>query len=466
MNKKILIPNLFRRILPFAICALLLFLPLTVMTAAIGDVYRSAPAESSAAVKRMGRTTVFIADINGVVGVPMEEHMKNVFDAAGKSENALLVIRIDTPGGLVDSTSNIMSMIADADFPVVVWVAPSGARAASAGAFILQAAHVAVMAPGTNAGAAHPVRVSGSEGGSEIDRKITNDLAAKMRSFAEERGRDVKAAESMVRESVSLTAREALDRNVIDLMASNEDELLNALDGRLVEVGGKLLNISLDDREISRVEMSPRLRALGIISNPEIAYFALLAGIFLIIIEMRVPGGYLMGSCGVALLLAAAYGLRILPVNLTGLALLAGGVTAIAADLLVGGVGVFAALGIGIALFGGLMLYDAPGGELLRVSSSLIIAVTVMKGVIFLIIVFLASKALRRRPVSGIDGLKGERARILNADGTAKMVFIHGEYWRVEPVESRFVLSPGDEVEVMGVDSMTLRVKPVRSADS
>jgi membrane-bound serine protease (ClpP class) len=422
-----------------------------------------ASVEPRAVVKNQGRATVFMADIDGVIGVSMEEHVKNVFGVAKNSKNALLVIRLDTPGGLVESMSRIMSMIAEADFPVVVWVAPAGARAASAGAFILQAAHIAAMAPETNAGAAHPVQVGGADtGGSEMDRKITNDLTAKMRSFAEERGRNVEAAESMVRESVSLTAREALDLGVIDLIAGSESDLLNALDGRLVEVSGRLSEISLEGHETARIEMPLRLRALGIISNPEIAYFALLAGVFLIIMEMRIPGGYLIGSCGAVLLLAAAYGLRVLPVNLTGLALLAGGITAIVADLLVGGVGVLAAFGIGAALFGGLMLYDAPGGELLRVSSDLVIAVTITKGVIFLIIVFLASRALSRRPVSGIEGMKGERASILEAPGRDPMVLIHGEYWKVEPIDSYIALSPGDEVEVVEVDSLTLFVKPVR----
>jgi membrane-bound serine protease (ClpP class) len=458
-----------------AIQALAVCLSLLLITAAAGgdpnegdtspDIPNQSSEEPRTILKNKGRVTVFIADIDGVIGVSMEEHVRNVFSVAEKSKNALLVIKLDTPGGLVDSMSKIMSMISDADFPVVVWVAPAGARAASAGAFILQAAHVAAMAPETNVGAAHPVRVGDEDkGGSEMDRKITNDLTAKMRSFAEERGRNVEAAESMVKESVSLTAREALDLEVIDLIAGDESGLLNALDGRLVEVGGRLFEISLDDHETARIEMSARLRALGIISNPEIAYFALLAGVFLLIMEMRIPGGYLMGSCGAVLLLAAAYGLRVLPVNMTGLALLAGGIVAIVADLLVGGVGVFAAFGIGAALLGGLMLYDAPGGELLRVSSDLVIAVTITKGVIFLIIVFLASKALSRRPVSGVEGMKGERAKILEAGGKDLMVLIHGEYWRVEPIESYLMLFPGDEVEVVDVDSMTLFVKPVKKS--
>jgi membrane-bound serine protease (ClpP class) len=412
------------------------------------------------------RTTVYIADLDGVVGVPIEEHMENVFERVGGSRDAVLVIRMDTPGGLVSSMSAIMSMIAGAKFPVVVWVAPQGARAASAGAFIVQASHVAVMAPGTNIGAAHPVVAGGGDiGDSEMSRKVMNDLKAKMRSFAEERGRNVEAAESMVSESISLTAREALSDDVIDMIASDEDELFDKLDGRIVKVGEREIQISLENREIVRIEMTPRLRALEVLSNPQIAYIAFLAGVFLIIIEMRAPGGYVMGVCGTALLLMAGYGLRVLPVNMTGLALLVGGIAAVIADLLVGGVGLLAAAGIGVMLFGGLMLFRAPGGELLRVSSGFVVGVTLAKGVLILIVAFLAYKALSLRPVSGKEGMKGERAVILPREGGALMVFIHGEYWRVEPIEPYLDLSTGDEVEVMKIESTKLYVKPVKRAD-
>ena len=412
------------------------------------------------------RTTVYFADINGVLGVPAEEHVENVFAEIGKVKNAVLVFKLNTPGGLVDSMSEIITMIAGADYPVVVWVAPSGARAASAGAFIVQAAHVAVMASGTNIGAAHPVLGSGGDiGDKEMNRKITNDLTAKIRSFAQERGRNAAVAESMVTKSVSLTAQEALKKKVIDFCASSESELFAGLEGRKVTIKGKPFVISLKNHDVKYIDVTPRLKLLGFFSRPDVAYFALLAGVFLILLELKAPGGYVMGMSGAVLLLVASYGLRVLPVNLVGAALLLGGVITIVVDLAVGGIGIIALAGIGAMLFGGLMLFQAPGGELLHIPVAFISGVTVAVGLVFLLVVWLVSKALRKKVTLGEDAMVGKKITISSSTEKNLMAMLHGEYWRVLPENPYTELSVGDEVEIVKVESLILYVKLVKSKD-
>jgi membrane-bound serine protease (ClpP class) len=404
--------------------------------------------------------------MTGIVGVPMEEYVESVFEDIGNDENAVLIFKMDTPGGLVDSMSQIMTYIAESDFPVAVWVGPSGARAASAGAFIIQSAHIAAMAPETNIGAAHPVTGGGKDIDSEeMSRKILNDLTAKMRAFAQERGRNAEIAESMIRDSVSLTAREAFEQYVVDFIADDERDLIEQMNGREVKVKGRSVVLDLDNYEIKRLDMSVRQKALGVFSRPDIAYLALIAGIFLIILEVKSPGGFAMGVTGGILLLTAAYGLRVLPVNIAGVALLVGGIIIIIADLMIGGVGILALAGLGAMLAGGLMMYRAPGAELLNISTGFIFGVTLVTGAVFFLIMRLIVKALRRKPASGVSGMIGERAEILKAsgEGAVPMVLIHGEYWKVAPGGEFDDIFPGDEVEVTGIESMTLLVKPVRT---
>jgi membrane-bound serine protease (ClpP class) len=402
--------------------------------------------------------------MRGVIGVPMEEYVEQVFAGIGGEENAVLIFKMDTPGGLVDSMSRIMSLIAESEFPVVVWVAPSGARAASAGAFIIQAAHVAVMAPETNIGAAHPVAGSGSDiDDSEMDRKIVNDLLAKMRSFAQERGRNSEVAERMVRDSISLTAREAFEQYVIDFIALDEKTLIEQLEGREVKIKGKKTVISTAGYEIRTMDMGLRFRILGVFSRPDMAYLALMAGIILIVMELRAPGGFVLGITGGVLLLIAAYGLHMLPVNFAGVALIVGGIIVIIADLAVGGVGLLAVPGLIAMLLGSLLMYKAPGGELLNISVGFMFGVTLAVGIVFFIMLRLIYKTVRAKQSSGIIG---ERAKILEREGSGcDMVLLHGEYWRVSCKETGEKLAPEDEVEVVGMQSMILLVKPVIKED-
>lgn len=407
-------------------------------------------------------TKVVFAEMDGIIGVPLEEYVENVFDGIS-DKDTILVLKLDTPGGLVTSMSSIMSRMAEADHPVVVWVAPAGASATSAGAFIVQAAHVAVMAPNTNIGAAHPVIGTGKDiGNSEMDRKITNDLAAKMRSFAQERGRNAAVVESMVRESVSLTAQEALDKKIIDFIAADEAELLKKLDGMAIKIKGKPKTLSLKNHIVSRLEMPPRLRMLEILSRPDFAYLALLAGVFLIILELRSPGGFMAGLIGAILLLLASYGLRVLPVNYVGVVLLIGGIVIIIVDMFIGGIGVASVAGVGAMLFGGLILFRAPGGELLRIAPTFVITTSLLLGLIFLFVMRLVYKAQRSKPSSGSEGMIGERGIVISSEQGRPMAIIMGEYWRVVADDDKTVLAIGDEVEVVRTEVLTLYVRLVK----
>jgi membrane-bound serine protease (ClpP class) len=316
------------------------------------------------------------------------------------------------------------------------------------------------MAPGTNIGAAHPVTGGGDISEGDLKKKVVNDLTAKMRSFAQERGRNVKVAESMVSDSVSLTAREALDKNVIDFIADNEDELLEKLDGRKVKIKGRSVVISTADHEIKRIDMPFGLRVLELFSRPDMADLALVGGVFLIILEAKAPGGFVMGLSGGILLLIASYGLRVLPVNLTGVALLVGGIVIIILDIVFGGIGVLAAIGIASMLFGGLMLFRAPGGELLNISAGFVVGVTITLAVFFLLILRLICKALMQKPSSGMDAMIGTIVKISGKTEKGMMAFIHGEYWRVLPLDPTLELAVGDDVKVVKVESLFLFVKP------
>lgn len=427
-----------------------------VVFAALFSVCPSAPAFSATDGSVV---SVIFADMDGVIGVPLEEHVNDVFDSID-NKNTVLIFKMNTPGGLVTSMSQIMARIGEADYPVVIWVAPSGASASSAGAFIVQAAHIAVMAAGTNIGAAHPVVGTGRDiGDEEMKRKVTNDLAAKIRSFAQERGRNTKIIESMVRESVSLTSQEALEKKVIDFIASDEDELLEKLDGRKVKIRGTERTISLKNYTIQRIEIPLRLRLLEIVSRPDVAYLAFLAGVFLIIMELRAPGGFVAGVIGAILLLLASYGMRVLPVNYAGVALLVGGIIIIIADLFIGGIGIVSIGGVAAMLFGGLILFRAPGGELLHISPVFVTVTSLVIGVIFLFVMRLVFKALQSRPSSGSEGMVGERGVVINSAPGKTMAVIMGEYWKVVPAERWVTLAVGDEVEVVKVDVLTLYVK-------
>jgi len=420
------------------------------------------PATFAGAVADTAGAVILRASVNGVIGIAMEDHLTEIFHEAEKTGADVIVLDIDTPGGLATSMRAMYQAILESPVPVVVWVWPSGARAASAGAFIVLSGHVAAMAPGTNMGAAHPVTAGGGDiPDEEMAQKVTNDFAAQIRSLAEQRGRNTKACELMVTESVSYTAKEALEAGVIDIVAADLETLVQAVSGRTVRLAsGDEIRLSLDSYEVRRYEMSPRLKILHFISRPDIAYLLLIVGIYAIIFEVLSPGGFVMGVSGAVLVLLGSYGLRMLPVNLAGLILLVAGIAVMILDLVVGGVGILSFFGAAALVFGGLIIYRAPGGELLNMSYSFLIGAVVVITAFFLLAAFAVWKSFGRKAVSGSEGMSGLKAVVV-ADLTPEgSVNCHGEIWRAVSRTGE-TIPRGQKVRVVKSEGLTLHVIPV-----
>ena len=402
---------------------------------------------------------VFSAALDGTVGVSMENFVTAVLTRAEEEKGGLVIFRLDTPGGLVSSMRAITAAILESSVPVVVWVSPQGARAASAGAFILQAAHVAAMAPGTNVGAAHPVMASGQDApDKEMKRKITNDLAAQIRSLAQLRKRNADLAERMVTHSISLTAEEALAEGAADLSAPDLESLLLGVRGRRVLVRGEEMELSPEIGTPVEITMTSREKALQFISSPDIAYLLLTAGILMIVLEVMSPGGFVLGTAGAVMVLLGSFGLRMLPFNWAGIVLLVAGIGVLVLDLMVGGIGILSLFGLASLVTGGLILFRAPGGELLNVSMSVIGGMSLALGLFFLGALFLVVRSMNKKAVSGREGMKGKKAVVVEDLLPEGLVRCHGEIWKARSSSGAF-FSKGDEVLVTELDGITLIVR-------
>ncbi len=405
------------------------------------------------------QTVVFLR-LEGTVGVSMENHVIPQLKEAADEGAALVVCELDTPGGLVSSLRAIVSAILESPVPVVVWVAPEGARAASAGAFLLQAAHVAAMAPGTNVGAAHPVTAGGKDvPDKEMNRKVLNDLSAYMRSLAQMRKRNPDAAERMVTESRSLTTEEAMKEGLLDVVASDRQDLLSALKGRTVLVRGREHVLDLSSPQIRERRMTVRERLLQFLSSPDIAYLFLMAGVLAIFFEIMSPGGFVLGTAGAVLVLLGAFGLRVLPFNWAGILLLLVGVGVMVLDILVGGIGILSLFGLAAIVTGSLVVFRAPDGELLSAPLDLIVGMSVGMGIFFLIVVFLVVRSLKRKPESGMEGMIDEAATVFEALDPSGLVKCRGELWTAE-TETGEHLKAGASVRIVRFRGMTLVVRP------
>lgn len=400
---------------------------------------------------------VLVVSLDGTVGTVMENYVTDVLrQAPDKSD--VVVFKLDTPGGLVTSMTEITKQIIESEVPVVMWVYPSGARAASAGAFLVVSAHVAAMAPGTRIGAAHPVLASGEGGDEVMQKKIASDLAAQMRSIASIRKRNAKLAEKMVTESLSLTAEEALKEKIIDFIASDEKSLIAGLNGRTVQVADGEVTLNLSGCRVIYEEMPTRLKILEFVSRPDIAYLLLVLGIYAIIFEVLSPGGFVMGTAGAIMVLLGAYGLRMLPFNWAGIILLIAGIVVMIVDLLVGGIGILTAFGAAALIVGSLIIYRAPGGELLRFSFTFLIGAILALSAFFAVAAWAVLRAMKRKVASGREemiGMSGKVVQELNPEGT---VFCHGEYWRARSFDGSFI-GKDEPVVVEAADGFVLVVK-------
>ncbi|HQH61853.1 MAG TPA: nodulation protein NfeD [Candidatus Saccharicenans sp.] len=380
---------------------------------------------------------------------------------AGQEKAELLIIKLDTPGGLDSSMREIIEAIVSSPVPVVAYVSPAGARAASAGLFISMACDIFAMAPGTSTGAAHPVSIgtSGQEQDKTMEEKVTHDAAAYIRTLAEKRGRNIQMAEDAVRKSLSYTEQEALKGKLIDLIAKNEQELIEALDGKEIKrFNGEVQALNLKDQTLVELPLTFRQKLLMAIANPNLAYILLMLGLLGLYFEFANPGAIFPGVIGGISLLLALFSFQILPVNYVGLLLILLGTVFFVLEIKVTSYGALA-VGGAISLFlGSVILIKSPIPEL-RPSLKFIVPVVLGVSLIFVLLVYLVIKAHRRRALTGKEGLVGETGQALTPISQAGKVFVHGSIWRAVSDDK---IEKGDKVQVVEVqDHLTLKVKKV-----
>ena len=380
---------------------------------------------------------------------------------AGQEKAELLIIKLDTPGGLDSSMREIIEAIVSSPVPVVAYVSPAGARAASAGLFISMACDIFAMAPGTSTGAAHPVSIgtSGQEQDKTMEEKVTHDAAAYIRTLAEKRGRNIQMAEDAVRKSLSYTEQEALKGKLIDLIAKNEQELIEALDGKEIKrFNGEVQVLNLKDQPLVELPLTFRQKLLMAIANPNLAYILLMLGLLGLYFEFANPGAIFPGVIGGISLLLALFSFQILPVNYVGLLLILLGTVFFVLEIKVTSYGALALGGVISLFLGSVILIKSPIPEL-RPSLKFIVPVVLGVSLIFVLLVYLVIKAHSRRALTGKEGLVGETGQALTPISQAGKVFVHGSIWRAVSDDK---IEKGDKVQVVEVqDHLTLKVKKV-----
>lgn len=379
-------------------------------------------------------------------------------DAANRNNEAGILIQLDTPGGLDTAMREIIQAELNSTIPVIVYVAPQGARAASAGALITLAADFAVMAPGTNIGAAHPVAIgAGSQPDKTMMKKVENDAAAYARSLAQQRGRNQEWAEKAVRKSVSISAEEALELRVIDMVAENTEDLLKQLDQQKYIRGGKIRIFSTAGAKLLPVEMNWRQQILNALGNPNIAYLLMMLGILGIFFEISQPGVILPGVIGAIAILLAFFALSTLPVNYVGVLLILLAFVLFVLEVKVTSYGMLSIGGILAMTLGSLMLIDS-SEPYLQISSAVIAATVTVSASFFLFAVWMVMRAQKRPVTSGQEGMVGEIGKVTDAITNGRgRIFVHGEYWLARASNP---IAAGEEIEVIRMlDGLELEVR-------
>jgi membrane-bound serine protease (ClpP class) len=395
--------------------------------------------------------------VNDTIQPITDEYIGRALAEAQRSHDQALLIELNTPGGLVDSTRDIIEKILASPVPIIIYVTPSGSRAASAGFFILQAADVAAMAPGTNTGAAHPVIIGGGKIDDVMKQKMENDSAALMRSIVSKRGRNVEVAESTVRESKSFTDGEALSQKLIDYVASSDDDLFKQMQGKTVKrFNGQAITLDLVGQPVRNYEMTLKQRILAFIMDPNIAFILLAIGALALYAEFNHPGAVLPGTVGLIFILLAAFALNLLPTRFAALALILASFILFALEAKFATHGVLGIGGIVTLTLGALLLVDAPIPEM-RVHLVTALAVSIPLGVITVFLMSLALKARHSKVVTGAQGLVGELGITQTTLSPRGKVFVHGELW---DATSSANLPVGERVVVRGVDGLELQVDP------
>ena len=407
-----------------------------------------------------GSNSIIVIEVEGAINPVVAEFVTNEIRSANTSSEELIVIRMDTPGGLDTSMRKIIKAIQSSKIPVASFVSPSGSRAASAGTFITIASHIAAMEPGTNIGAAHPVNLMGGGTGEQakvMEDKVVNDASAYIRSLAEQRGRNAHWAELSVRKSVSVSAEEAKRLNVIDLVAANLDSLVLALDKREVKLRGSIITLNTAERNITFKEMNSRQRILNIIASPNVAYVLMILGLVGLYFELSNPGLILPGVVGSISLVLALYAMQTLPINYAGLLLIILGVVLLIAEVNVMSYGLLAMSGAISIFLGSIMLIDSDDPAM-QISKMILYPTLGMTFLFSIGSIYLAKKAHQLVTTTGMEGLLGEIGVVKETLNPEGRVLIHGEVWRAE---SDTVISVGEKVSVEVVKGLKIQVRKV-----
>jgi membrane-bound serine protease (ClpP class) len=409
-------------------------------------------AEENAAGKK-----VVVISVDGSINPSSAEYIHSGIRNASRENAECLIIKLNTPGGLLKSTRVIVSDLLDSEVPVVVYVCPGGSQAASAGVFITLAAHVAAMAPGTNIGAAHPVTMQGEQD-SIMNEKATNDAAAFIRTISEKRARNTGWAEDAVRKSLSITETEALRGKVIDLIANSVQDLLEKIDGREVEVGSGKKVLETKNATVINIDMDFKQKLLGILSDPNIAYILLMIGIYGIMFELFNPGSIFPGVIGGISIIVAFYSLHTLPVNYAGLALIIFAVILFIAEIKVVSHGLLAIGGVISLILGSIMLINTDSTlEVIKISWQVILAIVILTTAFFIFAIGFGIRAQSRKPTTGIEGIIGEVGETISSLEPEGQIRIHGELWNAESLEGN--ISEGTKVKVEAVSDLKLMVR-------
>jgi membrane-bound serine protease (ClpP class) len=400
-----------------------------------------------------------VMTVSDAIGPGVTAFIQSGIRQAEAEDSRCLIIRLDTPGGLADAMRRIEMEIMSSRVPIVVYVSPSGARAASAGVMITVAADVAAMAPGTNIGAAHPVGAMGGEISETMSKKVVNDMVAHARSVAQQRGRNADWVEKAIRESVSITEREALEKNVIELIAEDVDDLVAQLDGR--EIPGKG-TIATAGAERVDIQEGMRTRVLRLISNPNVAYILMMIGLAGLYFELSHPGAIFPGVIGGISLILAFFAFQALPVNTVGILLILLAVVLFILEIKVTSYGLLSLAGILCLSLGSLMLFDRQNPDF-RLSLQVVVTAVFTISAFFLGMIWLVIKAQVPASRTGSAGLIGQVGVVKHAIAPEGKLLVHGELWKAR---SASPIPEGKSAVVVDVDGLTLSVRPVTDAEA
>ncbi len=406
---------------------------------------------SPAAVKK-----VYTLVATGSVNPGLAEFISQGIAAAEKAQAEALVIQLDTPGGLDTSMRDIVQTIVNAKVPVIVYVSPQGARAASAGLMITLAAHVSAMAPGTNIGAAHPVAMGSGKLDKTMRDKVVNDMVAYVRSLADARGRNADWAEKAVRQSVSIPAAEALKLKVVDLLADDLPDLLKKVQGRVVKIGPTSRPLQTANAEVVKITEGLRVNILKRIADPNIAFILMMIGLVGLYFELAHPGAVFPGVLGALSLLLALYAFQTLPVNFIGFLLIALGFIFFLLEIYVTSFGLLTIAGVAALSLGAMMLFRV-GDATMGIAWSVLLPTVLLISLFFIAVTALAVRAQLKKPLTGKAGLVGERGTAATALTPEGRVFVHGEYWQAHSLAP---VAAGEPVEVLQVEGLKLLVRP------